>query len=98
MSTLVIWVFGKSKEDIRPNFVLVSTFRAPLLKSGKFWHPPYNMAKTSSYREKLPQNFLCSPFSMAKSFSAPLFRRGKTSRAPPSCFVAPPSPQLVTSP
>ena len=25
VSTLVIWVFGKSKEDVRLNFVLVST-------------------------------------------------------------------------
>ena len=31
---------------------------------------------------------------MAKTFSAPPFRRGKTSRAPPSRFVAPPLPVI----
>ena len=31
---------------------------------------------------------------MAKTFSAPPFRRGKTSRVPPSCFVAPPLPVI----
>ena len=53
------------------------------------------MAKTSSYHVKTNPNFLCPPFSMAKTFSAaPPFRRGKTSRAPPSRFVAPPLPVI----
>ena len=42
---------------------------------------------------------LCAPpppphFSMAKTFSAPRFHRGKTSHAPPSRFVAPPLPVI----
>ena len=42
---------------------------------------------------------LCPPFSMAKTFSGPPFCRGKTSRAPPpSRFVAPPLPVILTSP
>ena len=71
----------------------VKLFAPPLLKSGNFTRPPYNMAKTSSYRVKsTPKLFVPPPFRMAKTFSAPPFRRGKTSRAPPSRFVAPPSP------
>ena len=50
-----------------------------------FAPPPFNMAKTSSYRvkTKVPKT-VCAPppFSMAKTFSAPSFRRGKTSHAP----------------
>ena len=73
----------------------VKLFTPPLLKSGNFSCPPYNMAKTSSYLEKLPQNFLCPPFSIAKTFSAPPFRRGKTSRAPPPLpFCSPPLPVI----
>ena len=57
--------------------------------------PPFNMAKTLSYLyciKTTPK--LCVPpppptFSMAKTFSAPHFHRGKTSHAPPSRFVAP---------
>ena len=71
----------------------VKLFAPPLLKSGNFTRPPYNMAKTSSYRVKsTPKLVVPPPFRMAKTFSAPPFRRGKTSRAPPSRFVAPPSP------
>ena len=72
----------------------VKLFAPPLLKSGNFTRPPYNMAKTSSYCVKsTPKLFVPPPpFRMAKTFSAPPFRRGKTSRAPPSRFVAPPSP------
>ena len=72
------------------------TFRAPLLKSGNFSCPSFNMAKTSSYRVKTtPKRFVPPPpFSMAKTFSAPPFHRGKTSLAPPSRFVAPPLPVI----
>ena len=70
----------------------VKLFVPPLLKSGNFLcPPPYNMAKTSSYSVKTtPKPFV--PFSMAITFSAPPFRSGKTSRAPPSRFEAPPPP------
>ena len=69
---------------------------SPRLKSGNFLCHPYNMAKTSSYVEKTtPKLFVPPPppFSMAKTFSALPFHRGKTSRAPPSRFVAPPPPR-----
>ena len=72
----------------------VKLFTPPLLKSGNCSRPPYNMAKTSSYRVKTTQNFLCPPFSTANTFSAPPFRRGKSSRVPPSRFVAPPLPVI----
>ena len=70
----------------------VKLFAPPLLKSGNFSRPPYNMAKTSSFRIKTtPKLFVPPPpFSMAKTFSAPPFCRRKTSSAPPSRFVAPP--------
>ena len=54
------------------------------LKSGNVsCLPPYNMAKTLSYRVKTTSKLFVAPFSMAKTFSAPPFCRGKTSRAPP---------------
>ena len=69
----------------------VKVFAPPLLKSGNFTRPPYNMAKTSSYRVKsTPKLFVPPPSEWLKLFPPPPFRRGKTSRAPPSCFVAPP--------
>ena len=68
----------------------VKLFAPPLLKSGNFLCPPYNMAKTSSYRVKTTPKLVVPPFSMANTVSDPPFCRGKTSRAPPSRFVAPP--------
>ena len=64
----------------------------PLLKSGNFPRPAYNMAKTSSYRIKTTPKLFVPPFSMAQTFSIPPFRRGKTSRAPPRFVAPPPSP------
>ena len=72
--------------------------RCPVFKSGNFLRPPFNMAKTSSYRVKaLPQNILCPPppFSMAKTFSSPpLVRRGNTSHAPPPLPFCSPLPVI----
>ena len=72
------------------------TFRAPPpFKKWKLFAPPFNIAKTSSYRlKKLPQNLLCppSPLSMAKTFSAtppPLSGGLKLQAPPPPCFVTP---------
>ena len=71
----------------------VKLFAPPLLKSGNFTRPPYNMAKTSSYHVKsTPKLFVPPPSEWRKLFPPPPFLRGKTSRAPPSRFVAPPSP------
>ena len=65
----------------------VKPFAPPLLKCGNFWCPPYNMAKTSSYRVILPQNLLCPhpPFSMAKTCPAPppLLSLGVKPQVPP---------------
>ena len=92
----------------RPNHVghldPLKTFLAPppplfLLKSENFVRappPPPNLVKTSSYHVKTTHKLVVplTPFSMAKTFSAPLptFHRCKTSRAPPpsSRVVAPP--------
>ena len=72
---------------------MVKLFVPPLLKSGNFRAPPYNMAKTSSYRVKtIPKLFVPPPSAWLKLFPPPPFHRGQTSRAPPSRFVAPPSP------
>ena len=37
------------------------TFRAPLLKSGNFSRPPYNIAKTSSYHVKTIPKLVVPP-------------------------------------
>ena len=50
--------------------------------------PPFNTAKISSYRLKLPQNFLCPHFSTAKRNSAPLFV-GVKLHMPPLPFCSP---------
>ena len=39
----------------------VKLFAPPLLKSGKFTRPPYNMAKTSSYRVKSTPKLFVPP-------------------------------------
>ena len=63
----------------------------PPLKMETFCVSPFNMAKTSSYRIKITPKLVVPLFSMAKTFSAPLFRRGKTSHAPlPFCSPPPP--------
>ena len=60
----------------------------------KGWKPPPPLPslwlKLQAPKLKIPQNFL-SPFSTAKTFSAPPFCRGKTSLAlPPLLFCSPP--------
>ena len=71
----------------------VKLLAPPLLKSGNFSRPPpYNMAKTSSYCVKTTPKLFAPPLQHGLNFFRPPFRRGKTSRAPPSRFVAPPSP------
>ena len=49
-------------------------FCTPLLKSGNFLCPPFNMAKTSSYCIKTTPKYVVTPppFSMAKTCSAPI--------------------------
>ena len=54
----------------------VKLFAPTLLKSGNFSRPPYNMAKTSSYRVKTTPKLFVPPFSMVKTFSAPPFSSG----------------------
>ena len=74
------------------------TFRAPPpFKEWKLYTPPYNMAKTSSYRVHTTPTLFVPPFRMAKTFSAPPppFCWGKTSRAPPLLpFCSPPLPVI----
>ena len=57
----------------------------PLLKSGSFRAPPTIWLKLQATTYKQPQNLLCPPFSMAKTFSAPppLFVGVKLHVAPP---------------
>ena len=70
-------------------------FCAPTFKEWKLFAPlPLNMAETSSFYVKTTPKQFVPPFSMAKAFSDAPFRRGKTSRAPPSRFVAPPLPVI----
>ena len=89
----------------------VKLFAAPplfFLKSGNFLHhPPFNMAKISSYHVKTTPKLVVPPFTMAKTFfrhpPPPLFFGGIKLHMPPSRFVAPsPTPlpvnTLVTSP
>ena len=79
------------------------TFRAPapLLKSGTFLCPSFNMSKNSSYLVKTtPKHFVPPPSVWLKHFPPPLtpcLFVGVTLHMPPSRFVAP-SPFLVTSP
>ena len=70
------------------------TFRAPLLKSGNFTRPPYNMAKTSSYRVKTtPKLFVTPPSEWLKLFPPPLFV-GVKLHVPPLPFCSPPLPVI----
>ena len=88
------WEIASPKLFVPPPSRQGKTFFAPpLLKSGNFSRPPYNMAKTSSYLIKTtPKLVVLPPFSMAKTFSAPPpFHRGKTS-VPPLPFCRPPLP------
>ena len=57
----------------------------PLLKSGNFLRPPFNIAKTSSYRIETTPKLVVLPFSMAKTLfaPAPLFIRVKLDIPPP---------------
>ena len=70
----------------------------PVLKSGNFTHPPYNMAKTSSYCVNLPQNFLCPPppSEWLNLFPPPLFI-GVKLHVSPLPFCSPPPPLSVIS-
>ena len=71
------------------------TFRAPPFKEWKLYAPPppYNMAKTSSYRVKsTPKLFVPPPSEWLKLFLPPLFVGVTLHVPPPSRFVAPPSP------
>ena len=56
----------------------VKLFGPPLFKSGNFSCPAYNMAKTLSYHVNTTPKLVVPPFNMAKTFSAPPLRRGKT--------------------
>ena len=71
----------------------VKLFAPPLLKSGNFSRPPYNMAKTSSYCVKTTLKlFVPPPSAWLKLFPPPFFVGVKLHVPPPSRFVAPPSP------
>ena len=71
----------------------VKLFAPPLLISGNFTRPPYNMAKTSSYRVKTtPKLFVPPPPSeWLKLFLPPLFVRVKL-HVTPLPFCSPPLP------
>ena len=64
----------------------------PLLRSGKFSCPPTKWLKLQASAYKLPQHLLCSPFSMAKTISAPppIFVGVKLHMPPPLPFCSPP--------
>ena len=59
----------------------VKLFEPPRLKSGNFSCPPYNMAKTSSYRVKTTPKLFVLPLQHGNNFFRPPFDRGKTPRA-----------------
>ena len=62
----------------------VKLFAPPLLKSGNISCPPYNMAKTSSYRVKsTPKLFVPPPSAWLKLFPPPLFVGVKLHVPPP---------------
>ena len=62
----------------------VKLFAPPLLKSGNFTRPPYNMAKTSSYHVKsTPKLFVPPPSEWRKLFPPPLFLGVKLHVPPP---------------
>ena len=63
----------------------VKLFTPPLLKSGNFSRPPYNMAKTSSYRVKTTPKLFAPPPPSAwlKLFPPPLFVGVKLHVPPP---------------
>ena len=81
---------------------------------GKFWvsklfapppqgakhslHPPSIWIKLQAPVLKLPRNFLCPPFSMAKTLSAPLFVGVKLHLPPPLPFCSPRSLPLISDP
>ena len=66
-------------------------FRAPLLMNGNFLTPPpFNMAKTSSYRIKTTPKLVVPPIQHGYKLLRPPFNRGKTSHAPlPFCSPPP---------
>ena len=65
---------GLQNEKIAPpSQDRVKLFAPPPLKSGNCLHPPFNMTKTSSYHVKTTPKLVVSPFSRAKTFSAPPF-------------------------
>ena len=70
------------KPVIPPTSQQVKTFQAPPPPPFKRWKlfapPPKVWLELQALILKLPQNFLCSHFSMAKTFAAPSFCRGKT--------------------
>ena len=71
----------------------VKLFVCPPFKEWKLLVPPFNMAKTSGYRIKTTPKLVVPPPPPPSAWLKllrPPFRRGKTSRAPPSHFVAPP--------
>ena len=74
----------------------VKLFVPPLLKSGNFTCPPYNMAKTLSYRVKTsPKNVVPPPHSeWLKLLSPPLFVGVKLHVPPPLPFCSPPLPVI----
>ena len=51
----------------------VKLFTPPLLKSGNFSCPPYNMAKTLSYRVKTTPTLFVPPLQHGYNFFRPLF-------------------------
>ena len=75
-----------TKWENRRSEIFCAPPQDPLLKSGNFTRPPYNMAKTSSYSVKTTPKLFVPPFRMAKTFSSPLFVGVKLHVPPPPVF------------
>ena len=65
------------------------TCHTPCYIECKLFAPLLNIVKTSSYRVKTTPKLVVPPFSMATTFSAPPFRRGKTAPPLPFCSLLP---------
>ena len=65
------WEKGRSESFCGPPSRQRKTFHAPLLNSGTFLCSPFTIAKT--YSVKTTSKLVVPPFSMAKTFCAPLF-------------------------
>ena len=86
------WENRGSETFCTPPLKTEQNFSRHPFKEWKLFASPINMSKTSSYSVKTTPKLFVPPLQHSLKSFRPPFSRGKTSRAPPSRFVAPPSP------